>query len=267
VGLFQYGGHSLKPERSFYVGEPVRSAAFSPDGGLLVLGKLNGDIEWLAPQTGRYFATFEGHLFGINDLAFSNTGLYMVSGGDDSRVLAWNPTQFNDPTSNKVSPIKTWRTVDRVTCVDISQNLQIVVGGSYQTWYAWDLNSGDTLFEANGLDGWINDISISPSEQNLAVADSSNRIRLWDMLNWHLTHDVTLDQVGQITALDFSPDGVSVAIGTKNGDVFLWDLSANVLTVLGYPLSSGVTDLSFRPGGDALLVGYERGNLRYLSRQ
>lgn len=267
VGLFVYDGQSLDPERSFNIGEPVRSVAFSPDDGLLVFGRQNGDIEWLSPETGRYFTTFEGHQLGINDLAFPGTSLYMVSGGDDGRVMAWNPTLFNNPANTGVTPINTWRTADRVTCVDISQNLQLVVAGSYQTWYAWDLFSGSAIFETNGLNSWISDVSINPGGQNLAVADSSNRIYLWDTLNWELTHSIPLGQVDQVTALDFSSDGGLLAIGAQNGVVVLWDLVANTLTVIGNPYPHSVTDIAFYPDGFGLLISYKNGNLRYMSRQ
>jgi WD40 repeat protein len=267
VGLFLYNGISLELDRSFNVGESYRSVLFSPDDGLLVSGGLKGDIQWVAPDTGKYITTIEGHLLGITDLAFPKQSGYLISGSDDGTVRSWNPTQVSVPAITEYSPINIWRAHDRVTSVDINQNFQFVVAGSYQTWFVWDLITGESIFELDGFRGWINDLSLSPGGEILAVADRSNQIRLWETASWNLTHDVQLKQVDQITALDFSPDGWTLALGGKNGTVLVWDVRANTLykTVENYP--HAVTDIEFHPNGDGLIISYDNGLLRLWSNQ
>ena len=159
------------------------------------------------------------------------------------------------------------RSADRVTSVDVSRNLQLVISGSYQTWYAWDLISGDSVFELDGLTGWINDISLQPGRQLLSVADESNQIRLWETSHWTLTHNVQLEQVDQITALDFSVDGWTLALGAKNGSVLLWDMITNTLVEAVDVYPHAVTDLKIHPHGDRMITSYDNGVLRLWSIQ
>jgi len=268
VGLFLYDGISLETDRIFNVGESNQSVLFSPEDGLLVSGGLKGDIQWIAPDTGKYITTIEGHLFGITDLAFPKRSGYLISGSDDGTVRSWNPAQITDSTLTEHSPVNIWRALDRVTSVDINQKFQIVVAGSYQTWYVWDLITGESIFELGGFMGWISDLSINPGGEILAMADGSNHIRVWETSNWELTHDVQLIQVDQITALDFSPDGWTLGIGGNDGTVLMWDVRTNTLyeTVEPYPYT--VTDIKFHPNDDSLIISYDNGLLRlWLNKQ
>jgi WD40 repeat protein len=263
VGLFLYDTDTLEALRSFNVGESVQSVAFSPDEGLLVSGGLNGDIQWSIPETGKYLATFKGHQFGITDLAFSSHSYYLVSGSDDGTVRAWSPSVVFNQALTENTPLNVWRTVDRVTSV--AMDLQVVVAGSYQIVELWDINTGESILSLGGLTGWVNDVTLSPSGRTLAVADSSNHVRLWDTTTWELTHNVQLEQYDQITSLDFSPDSMLLALGGKNGTVLLWDTSTNTIfdPLERYPHS--VMELKFHPSGVFLMACYENGLLRLWS--
>jgi len=265
VGLFLYDAFTLESGRDFYVGEPVLSVAFSPDEGLLVSGRMNGDIEWRDPENGKFIATMEGHRLGITDIAFPVRSHYMASGSDDGTVRTWIPAFVLNPGVTDYLPTNTWRAIDRVTSVDINQFVYLVVAGSYRTVSVWNLETGEFIQTLDEIAGWVNDLAMSSDGGKLAVADSSNHLKIWNTSNWELTHDIPLAQFKQISALDFSPDGTRLALGGSSGAVLLWDLVANSINdpIERYPYA--VTDIAFHPFADILISGHENGTVRMWS--
>jgi len=267
VGLFLYNAETLEFARSFNVGEPVQAVAFSPVEGLLVSGSLKGDIQWWSPGTGRYGGTFKGGLLGVTSLSFSAQGETMASGNDDGTIRVWNPSQLLDPAITSYEPLHIWNAADRVTSVDINQNVQLAAAGSYQEVSIWDLGTGELLQTLGDFKGWVGDIAISPSGGYLAVADSSNHLRLLETGNWELAYDIPLEGFDSITALDFSPNGLMVALGGKNGKVVLWNLASNTLQDPETRYDHPVTDIAFHPRERNLISSYRDGLLRLWSYQ
>jgi WD40 repeat protein len=267
VGMFIYGADTLEVERSISIGEPVQSVAFSPVEDLLASGSLKGDIQWWFPDTGRYAGSFKGGRLGVNSLSFSAQEDVMASGSDDGTIRVWNPAQLLDSGIVEYQPLNTWRAADRITSVDINQNVQLAAAGSYQTVSVWDLGTGELIQTLDDLKGWVSDIALSPDGGVLAVADSSNRLRLWETASWKLTHDIPLEVFDSITGIDFNRNGMRLALGGKNGRVVIWNVPSNALfdpvTIYAFP----VTGISFHPRENILLSSHNDGTLRLWSFQ
>ena len=68
---------------------------------------------------------------------------------------------------------------------------------------------------------------------------------------------------GKVTSLDFSPDGLSLASGSWDGDVRIWALGKAGFQSLEYP-GSGVNDVLYSADGDVLFAATSKGViLRY----
>lgn len=267
VGMFLYDAETLEVERSINIGEPVQSVAFSPVEDLLASGSLNGNIQWWFPDTGRYVGSFKGGRLGVNSLSFSAQEEVMASGSDDGTIQVWDPAQLLDPGVVEYQPLNTWRAADRITSVDVNQNVQLAAAGSYQTVSVWDLGTGELLQTLADFKGWVSDIALSPDGGTLAVADSSNRLRLWETASWKLTHDIPLEVFDSITGIDFNRNGMRLALGGKNGRVVIWNVPSNALfdpvTTYVYP----VTDIRFHPHENSLISSHNDGTLRLWSFQ
>ena len=249
------------------MGEPVLSLAYSPDVELLASGNYQGDIQWQDPFTGEYEATTGGHIMGVTDLAYPEGGLYLISGSDDGTVRTWLPAFVLNQDYFSTDSMDLWRGPERITCVDSHPFNAFVVAGSFQRVSVWSPGIGDPVHEINDLTGWINDLAISPDGDVLAVADSSNHLRIWETGTWTLTHDIPIGSVKQITTLDFSPEGSRLALGSKNGMVLVWDMNENIITgpLEFYP--NPVTDLAFHPYESRLISGFQDGMLGVWSVQ
>jgi WD40 repeat protein len=228
---------------------------------------LNGDIQWWFPGTGRYAGAFDGGRLGVNSLSFTAQEETMASGSDDGSIRVWNPSQLLDPAVTIYEPLNVWHAVDRVTSVDVNQIVQLAVAGSYQTVSVWALGTGELLQTLSDFNGWIRDIAISPNGATLAVADSSNHLRLWDTTTWVLTHDIPLDLFDSITVLDYDPNGRMLALGGKNGRVVIWNVSNNTLSDPETLYPNAVTDIIFHPHGNRLISSHRDGILRIWTYQ
>ena len=191
----------------------------------------------------------------------------MASGSDDGTLRVWNPSLIKDPASTVVEPLNIWRASDRVTSVDVNQSVQLAAAGSNQQVSVWNLGTGELLQTLSALKGWIGDIAISPNGGVLAAADSSNHLRLWNTTSFSLTHDIPLAGFEAITALDFSPNGLMIALGGNNGKVVLWNLANNTLHDPEIQYPAPVTDIAFHPREHDLISSYNDGLIRLWSYQ
>ncbi|MBU0510301.1 MAG: hypothetical protein KKD28_02370 [Chloroflexi bacterium] len=256
VGIYLYDAKTLEITRRFDVGEPVNSVTFSPNKGLLVSGGLNADIRWRDPNNGQFLGTFDGHLLGVTDLALPAPGNILASGSDDGTVRVWGTANIIASGSGAGEVLHILRdAANRVTSIDISRDGQVLSAGSFQKVCLWDPTSGELLDTIAGLTGWVNDVALSPDGRILAVADSNSRIQLWDTSTGKQTHNIPIEQTGQILALAFSPDGGMLALGCQDGSVLLWDVAGNSLKVPTEKHEYAVTSLMFSPGGSILLTG------------
>ncbi|MEV5435136.1 helix-turn-helix domain-containing protein [Streptomyces sp. NPDC052682] len=114
----------------------------------------------------------------------------------------------------------------------------------------------------------IEQIAFAPDGSRLAAGDGTGRVALWDgdlrhqagiLRNVFLSPvDPSFDSAETITALAFSPDGSTLAMGGDAGTVQLWDIATR--QPLGQPLPTpggSIDTLAFSPDSTLLYAGGE----------
>jgi WD40 repeat protein len=95
-----------------------------------------------------------------------------------------------------------------------------------------------------------------------------NDIHLWDLANGTLLGTLSASHTDLITSLAFSPDGQTLASGSKDRSIILWDIATQ--TALGAPLAkhdNTVASLTFSQDGTMLASGDLDGELILWDRQ
>jgi hypothetical protein len=73
--------------------------------------------------------------------------------------------------------------------------------------------------------GGVGDIAVHPHKRVLLTGSADNTVRLWEYTDDSLSPRESFDwQLGRVTAVAVSPDGMLAAAGGASGEVVVWDL-------------------------------------------
>ena len=231
----------------------VYSVSFSPDGSTAATGSgLDSDYssDISDPQadegqnaefinavrlwdttTGEQKATLKGNMYGVFNVSFSPDGQTLASCGYDETVRLW------DVGSGTLNATLTGHT-DFVLNVSFSPDGQTLASCGYdKTVHLWDVGSGTLNATLTKHTGPVLNVSFSPDGQTLVSCGYDKTLDLWDTESisfntvvhlWDVatgTHKSTLKgHVSDIYSMNFSSDGSTLAIGSDDGTVFLWEM-------------------------------------------
>ena len=238
------------------------SAAFSPDGNLLVIGTKDCFMCGLSQMVFYEFPsceeirTIEVEGEGVKDLAFTQDGRTLIASGHHGIVGLWDVdsgglvAEIGKPMSYQL---------------DISPdgNMLAIDNGS-----VWDLNNGEMIVSLEATQ-----MVFSPDGRMLAVLHDE----LWflDLTTWDLLHGLDAEERIQTTA--FSPDGRIFATVSEHGIVQLWGVpsepdlhhaslllepeNVSEIQILAHHGIGNATDVAFSRNGVLLAVGHSDGRL------
>jgi len=220
-------------------GEPIPSSwsavlTFSPDSKLMATGDLNtsgtfpsirrkGAVSLLDVANRRPLGELlQGHTDWIGSLAFSPNSQALASADHSGRIMLWGLTT-GEPISR-------------------------------------------TLRNRTPTEDWVMDLAFSPDGTLLAAGCglgskiSDGYFGLWDTSSGQPLGQPIPSPSGRIESIAFSPDGQTLATGSRGGDagaVALWDVTSRRL--IGQPLpSTHSNSLAFSPDGQVLASGMNR---------
>ena len=173
----------------------VTSVAFSPNGMLLASGSANGTVKLWDVETHQNVATLEGHAVGGTSVAFSPDGTTLAAGASDGIVKLW----------------------------DVATHQNTATFGGY------DAATVAAIVAEEGQRYWFTPVSFL-SDTTLA-AGSGDRIKLWDVATEE--NIATFEVPGDLViSMSCSPDGTTLAAGTYNSIIKLWDVATVQIRLL-----------------------------------
>eukprot|EP00596_Hydrurales_sp_CCMP1899_P003442 CAMPEP_0119050586 /NCGR_PEP_ID=MMETSP1177-20130426/70734_1 /TAXON_ID=2985 /ORGANISM="Ochromonas sp, Strain CCMP1899" /LENGTH=830 /DNA_ID=CAMNT_0007029157 /DNA_START=526 /DNA_END=3015 /DNA_ORIENTATION=+ len=236
----------------------LNTACINSTGEWLALGSTRlGQLlvwEW---QSETYVLKQQGHLYGITTLDFSSDGQYIATGGEDSKVKLWNASSgFCFVTfSEHVAPVTAIRFVGKGTGKAV---LSCSLDGTVRAHDLLRYRNFRTLTTPTP----VQLISLAVDSSGEIVCAGS--LDPFDIYVWSLQTGRLLDILsgheGPIACLDFSLTSSTLASGSWDGTLKLWDVYKNTcIETLEH--GCDVLAVAFRPDGKEICAAATNGNL------
>ena len=262
-GITIVDGHTLSPLKSFRVVStgPVNGLAFVPASHHLVVGGPKGYLALVDADSGQVLERTHGHRASFLAPAISGDGKTLVTASDDATVKLWAlptalravdaPLRFGLNVEDvQVSPDGRWLTV--VLAEEDGENGALEV---------WDLTSRRRVTRL-AVPDTPKAVRFSPDGQLLGVGYANGRAHLWRTADWEPATRMLVGDSGDIYALAISRDGRTLATGSVNRTLRLWDIKS--AQAVGTPLPGpgrgvGAVAPYFTHDGAALIASYDTG--------
>jgi WD40 repeat protein len=240
---------------------PVTGLAFVPGNHLLVVSGPQGFLALVDADRGRVLSRLSGHRGEVLPPAISADRRLLVTGSDDGTVRLWSL-----PEGRALgAPLRFGRTVSDVQLSPDGRRLTIVLGQIFSeskgTLEVWDARERRRVTRLPVPDT-PTAVSFSPDGRLVAVGYPHGRSQLWSTATWKPVSRLLVGDVGEIYALAISPDGSTLATGSLDRTVRLWDIESE--QAIGGPLPGpgpgvGAVAPYFTTAGTGLIAAYDTG--------
>ncbi|XP_074212561.1 protein HIRA isoform X1 [Camelus bactrianus] len=231
----------LKPTWVNHNGKPIFSVDIHPDGTKFATGGQGQDsgkvVIWnMSPvlqeddekdeNVPKMLCQMDNHLACVNCVRWSNSGMYLASGGDDKLIMVWKRATYIGPStvlgsSGELANVEQWR------CVSIlrshSGDVMDVAWSPHDAWLAscsvdntvviWNaVKFPEILATLRGHSGLVKGLTWDPVGKYIASQADDRSLKVWRTLDWQLETSITkpFDECGGTThvlRLSWSPDG------------------------------------------------------------
>ena len=218
----------------------------------------DNDIILLDQQTTeRIGRPFEGHTVGVECIAFSPDGRYLVSGSFDKTLILWE--------------VETRQSVHKpfvahtggVRSVTFSPDGKLVASTGHEgTVRLWDIVIGCSLKELPERCRGTH-VAFSPDGKLLIWIHNEN-VYFWDRATKHLIENPLGEHTFKgVSHVKFSPNGKLLILGSQDGVLYRWDMTTQTMIEKPFVGHTGeITSVAFSLDEKSLVSGSMDGTLR-----
>jgi WD40 repeat protein/transcriptional regulator with XRE-family HTH domain len=221
--------------------KPLYVAKFSPDGTVLAAAGA-GRMVWLwsvrDPARPVALPSLAGPGDTIYSVAFAPDGKTIAAGSYDKKAWLWD---FRDPARPGAGRPLAGASAAVESVAFSPDGRTLAAGGADNAVRLWNLATPASPALAATLKGpkaMVSGVAFSPDGRLLAASSQDSRVWLWKIVPGSgtgaavsATPDGTLGNATTwVNTVAFSPDGTTLAAGTADADVLVWNLASRALT-------------------------------------
>jgi WD40 repeat protein/DNA-binding SARP family transcriptional activator len=227
---------------------------FSPDGSLVAIADVDAAVAkvWNV-STGEPVLTLEGHVDGVNEVAFSPDGTRLVTAGSDSTAKMWDLEASVAASSGK-ELFTLYGHGGFVYGIDFSSDgTRVATASTDGTAKVWDAITGRELLTLVGHNALISNVALSPDGKCLITGSADGTAKVWDITPEGSREWLTLaGHTDLVFGVAYDPAGKRLASSSWDGTAKVWDIGSGeeLLTLVGH--ADRVAFIAFSPDGTRL---------------
>lgn len=203
------------------------------------------------------FNSFNGHSGSVNSVIFRPNSSIFYSASSDGKVLRWD---LDDNDRAPVTLLENNSIVNKLAISSNGQWLAVATNGQGIRIFNPARNVTVPVIISRGNNRFIS-IDFHPDNQHLIFADSENNIVKYNIITNNSQFITTADS--EVFSLSVSPDGRSIAAGTRGGQVIVWTGETDpVRQIIHHEPGNDIHVVQFNQSGTQLASGTLRGYMR-----
>ena len=233
------------------------NTAFSPDSSTLAIcGKYSFGVHLWDIGSNTLKTTLQGHISGVNSVAFSQDSHTLASGSRDHTVILW------DVATGSYKTTLIAHTNDIVSVAFSPDGATLASGSSDGTIVLWDIETLEQRTTITEHTVGFSEIAFSPNGQTIVSGSRDKTVRLWDTTTGK-NIKTFIGHTGEVRSVAISPDGrtvVSSAGRTVDGYYFghdhtirFWDVPSGKHKATWFGHQGVIYYLAFSPDGRTLV--------------
>jgi WD40 repeat protein/predicted Ser/Thr protein kinase len=227
---------------------PVQSLAFSANGETLATGAFDEVIKlWDVRSLARKANVLDGQIGAVWSLAFSPDQQYLARGSRGMPIQLWELNAAPKPAAI------TNLNAEKVGNFVFSPDSKRMAGGCKDNQVrVWEVGTQSEQFRLRGV-SYV--VAFSPDGKQLLVADAGGTAHWWEFATNSRRPVPGYEQLGEITAVEFSPDRRIAALGHKQGRIQLVEVNSGKIMGIYPGHQDAVLSLTFAPDGRQFASG------------
>ncbi|KAF7269361.1 hypothetical protein GWI33_017614 [Rhynchophorus ferrugineus] len=206
-------------------------------------------------------ATFNSHKTSVSQIHISEDGSKITSVGHDSKLKVFCLNQNRQIRSANIGDMPL------SSCIPLSNGCTVIIGSWDNQILFYDLDYGKITTNALAHEDTVTCMALGEKSPILVSGSSDCSVKVWrnvsanardlviDCLYKHLDHN------SAVNCLCFDRDDNHLAVGTEDGELYIWEMS-NFTLYKKFNLPSGINAMSY--SSEKLAVGCNKGHFEVL---